>query len=917
VAARLVVSPFTLKTSSPTGTSDQGMALYHLRTLGGLVLSRNDEPSNEIALADSKALLLLAFLATKPGYTARRVDIAELFWREGDRARSLRALRQALFFLSQHANEVLLRDDDSVTLNADALTVDLWEFDRAVERGDHARVIELHAGRFAAGLERKVGAELEHWIESVDARITVAIEVAYSRETSRALAEGEAGRAATLAAAFAALNPLDEARQELLACSLMAAGDPVAALQALEVYRKVATPMLGEASPELDARIDAMRQKLLKVESGSAARARAEPPQAAAERSSRPVFVIRGHRVTRTMLIVAGAVLVSVTAAASLLSRGRGPAVDPFADLDGRLLAVVERGSQDKVAELAIRRTGIMVSDRNDLQPTDLPSPDGGTVATMVQAPDGWNLAARTASGEPHVLTTAPGDEYPLAWSPDGRFLVYGHRRLLADGRTESNDIAVYDLQADSGAALAALSSHERPTAAWSPGGTRIAFTADVAGVPDVFVVRFDGTGLRDVSHNPAWDGEPAWSPDEQRVAFISRRSGEADLYVARSDGSDLRRLTQSRWGKHRPIWVSPVTLAFAAERDGKQSVEVVNAFTGQARDLGGPDGLVAILETRQAPPPWIARVAIVPRTSVGSPGERLAYRVDVRTSADSPLVAEGLPVDWRVTDGRVAVLDGAGRVRVVGAGRADIIASAAGWRADTLTLFSMPLVTRPATPVFAERWTSAPDTSRWRLFGEPLPTTSRSGGPRRSGVFHNNGDQFFASGAVTTAAFPLEKGISVVVDGRAAFSGKAHQEFGVALYPNDYADSVLASGQAPALAEFRMRGPSGADSGEASIATPAWREAIPMPSNPGAWHAYCLQVLGDGTVELIVNDSLYWRSPTPLDHLPTAVHVALGFQSFEGAIEHGPVRVYAQPRFELPQVTVPGGHEKKEPGRP
>jgi DNA-binding SARP family transcriptional activator len=887
------------------------MVHYHLRTLGGLVLARHDESDQAIALSDSKALLLLAFLATRPGYTARRVDVAELFWPDGDRARALRALRQALFFLSKHADEVLLRDDESVTLNADALAVDLWEFDRAVEEEEHPRVIALHAGRFAAGLERKVGTELEHWIESVDARITVGIEVAYAREIPRVLTAGETARATQLARAFAALNPLDEGRQELLARTLVSAGDQVGALQVLEEYRAVAGSVAGdEASPDLGARVEAMRQELLQLHHPLVT----SPPTAARtpvpDRARPPLFTIRGYGVTRTSVLVAGAAALAATVV--LLSRGGAPAPDPFAGLNARLLAVVERGSQAKVAELVVQSTGVTVSDRNDLQPTDLPSPDGATVATMIQAPDGWNLAARTATDEPRILTTAPGDEYPLAWSPDGRYLLYGHRRLLADGRTESNDITIYDLQADTGWALAALSSRERPTAAWSPDGTHIAFTADVRGAPDVFVVRFDGLALRDVSRHPGWDGEPAWSPDHERVAFVSQRSGHAQVYVARADGGDLQQLTQTRWDKHHPVWISPVVLAFQVEQDGDRSLQLLNTFTGQSRDVGGPGGLVAIVATRDRPPPWIAALTIAPRTSLGSPGQHLAYGVDVRSPADTALVAEGLPIEWRVTNGAVAAVEGAGNVLVVGAGRTDIIASVAGWRADTLTLFSLPLVTRTATPVFVEAWRTAPDTARWHLFGDPLPTTSRSGGPRDGGVFLNNGDAFFASGAITRAAFPLKDGISVVVDGRAPFSGKPHQEFAVGLYPAAYPDSVLASGEAPAVVEFRMRGASGNDSAEAWIGTKEWREAIPMPAKPGDWHAYCLQILGNGTVDLIVNDSLYWRSSKPLQRHAGDVHVVLGLQSFETRILHGPVRVFTTPRYELPEVTV---SEDRKPG--
>ena len=38
----------------------------------------------------------------------------------------------------------------------------------------------------------------------------------------------------------------------------------------------------------------------------------------------------------------------------------------------------------------------------------------------------------------------------------------------------------------------------------------------------------------------------PAWSPDGTRIAFTSFRNGRGDIYVMRPDGSDQKRLTTS-----------------------------------------------------------------------------------------------------------------------------------------------------------------------------------------------------------------------------------------------------------------------------------------------------------------------------------------------------------------------------------
>lgn len=880
------------------------MPRYHLRTLGGLALARTDQGSEGEALSNSKALLILAFLATRPDHTARRSEVAELLWPESGRPRALRALRQALFFLSRHAGEVLRRSEESLALDADLLQVDLWEFERAVSAEDHAAAIALYGGPFAAGLERKVGPEAEHWIESVNSRLAVGLEVAYVREIARASAEGDGTRAVGLARSYAALNPLDEQRQRLLARTLVAAGDQVGALQVLEEYRQVSVQALGEAPPaDLEARLQAMREELLRVPTPAPAPA-ALPAPAPARRISQPVMTVRGHPVRRATLVAAAALVVAALAVVLAWPRAPGPAASPLAGVQARLLAVAQNGSRSRVLELTVRGASVTAAVRSDLQPADLPAPDGRAVAVTDQAPDGWNLAVRRGTQPERVLTSAAGDEYPVEWSPDGRYVIYAHRRLLDDGRTQSFTLMAYDLAADTAWRLSSLESAEQPAAAWSPDGTRIAFTADVRGSPDVFVVDFNGGNLRDVTRHPAWDGEPDWSPDGERIAFVSRRSGNPEVYSLRPDGTDLARLTSTAAEERRALWLGPAAMAVLAERDETPVLRVLDTFTGQLHDAEAPAGLVALVARRTPRPPWLDRLAIAPRVRVASPGQLLALGAQATGPDGKPLPAAP-PVEWSVTNRAVARVDGPGRLRILEAGRTEIVAHAAGWRADTLTLFAVPLAERAVTAAFAEDWRGGLSRDRWRPFGDPPPVTRPDGGPDESGVFANNGDEFFASGAVSVQTFPLEDGLGVEVDGRLPFTGKLHQEFAVALYAQEHPDSVLASGAAPALVELRVVGSSGAGPAEAWIVTPERRHPLPVPEDPGAWHRYVLQVAADGGVELIVDGRMLWRAPTPLPRQATAVRVGLGFQSMETEILHGRLRVFTPPRYYLPEIML------------
>ena len=65
---------------------------------------------------------------------------------------------------------------------------------------------------------------------------------------------------------------------------------------------------------------------------------------------------------------------------------------------------------------------------------------------------------------------------------------------------------------------------------AWSPDGTRLAVTVQLAGQLDVFVT--DGITLTNLTEHSSNDSSPAWSPDGTRIAFQSNRDGDFDLYL-------------------------------------------------------------------------------------------------------------------------------------------------------------------------------------------------------------------------------------------------------------------------------------------------------------------------------------------------------------------------------------------------
>jgi Tol biopolymer transport system component len=104
---------------------------------------------------------------------------------------------------------------------------------------------------------------------------------------------------------------------------------------------------------------------------------------------------------------------------------------------------------------------------------------------------------------------------------------------------------------------------------AWSPDGSRIAFESATAtlrhaegvfwGKPEICVMDADGSDIVRVTDMAGHkNSAPAWSPDGTRIAFTSDRDGNSEIYVMDADGSNVVRLTRSEAQDFRPAW-SPV----------------------------------------------------------------------------------------------------------------------------------------------------------------------------------------------------------------------------------------------------------------------------------------------------------------------------------------------------------------------
>ena len=143
---------------------------------------------------------------------------------------------------------------------------------------------------------------------------------------------------------------------------------------------------------------------------------------------------------------------------------------------------------------------------------------------------------------------------------------------------------------------------------AWSPNGRLIAFTSRRDGRSHIYVMRADGTHVRQITHGKSDDGGPAWSPDQRRIAF----SRDRELFTVASAGGPVRKLTRALGGEAAaPAW-SPngKLIAYDYRRPGFDSREIW---------VVGVDGVHPRIVTR------LPAVSTLPSWSPG--GRRIAFQ--------------------------------------------------------------------------------------------------------------------------------------------------------------------------------------------------------------------------------------------------------------------------------------------------
>jgi Tol biopolymer transport system component len=188
-----------------------------------------------------------------------------------------------------------------------------------------------------------------------------------------------------------------------------------------------------------------------------------------------------------------------------------------------------------------------------------------------------------------------------ISWSPDGKRIVFDVNTFPAEGAPKGGFFDIYTATTD-GSNVARL-THVRDARlpAWSPDGTKIAYTRQDGDGSQIYVMNTDGSDPVALTSGSAFKVRPAWSPDGSRIVFESIADRNADVYVMNADGSEETRLTDDIAGDYNPVW-SPdgERIAFASDRS-PSGIYLMQADGSDAR-LVETDGDIANLSLAWSP---------------------------------------------------------------------------------------------------------------------------------------------------------------------------------------------------------------------------------------------------------------------------------------------------------------------------
>ncbi len=286
-------------------------------------------------------------------------------------------------------------------------------------------------------------------------------------------------------------------------------------------------------------------------------------------------------------------------------------------------------------------------------------SPEGTWIATargQINVGSRWTVVlVNPDTGVKRTLPPAPGlgELSAVAWTRDGRFLVYGRRDqaivpaspgayYVQDVRTGALTTIAYSLGVGTGLDIAGpgrliveslsiptnllevpLSGTARPRKWLTQGsqvnfqplvssdGETVVFTSNREGNSDIWELNRRSSAVRRLTSHPESDADVFLSRDGKGLLWSSARTGHYEIWGAGGDGSAPRRISDDGVDAENPS-LSPdgATIVYASFNDAKQGIWTIRADGTNAKTFASGRNALPEISPDGA---WVSFVSQIP----------------------------------------------------------------------------------------------------------------------------------------------------------------------------------------------------------------------------------------------------------------------------------------------------------------
>jgi TolB-like protein/DNA-binding winged helix-turn-helix (wHTH) protein len=241
------------------------MKSLRLTLLGGL--RSHDTAGRKIEIAGSKAALLLAYLALRPGEVQCREKLMALLWSDRAEGQARGSLRQAIWALRRALDDIqpnpLIIDNEGLSLDPEAVESDVASLQQLVAEGSTNALyaaVALYRGPLLEGV-RIDDSAFQDFIRNEQERIYDLVLDAYTRLLGDRPGKDADGSRAETAKRLLEIDPLQEVAHRALIRHYAQKGQIALALRQYQTCAEILRRELQvEPAPETAALVEQIRQ---------------------------------------------------------------------------------------------------------------------------------------------------------------------------------------------------------------------------------------------------------------------------------------------------------------------------------------------------------------------------------------------------------------------------------------------------------------------------------------------------------------------------------------------------------------------------------------------------------------------------------------------------------------------------------